>query len=91
MTMMHLKRALPAAAVLTLSTLLVGCGGPNLFERMQSPWYYGFCSTVIVILDIIALVEIVGSDREFSSKVIWSLLIVFLPVLGLILYWIFER
>jgi hypothetical protein len=89
--MTHLKRLLPAVAVFAMSTLLVGCGGPNLFERMQYGWYYGFCSTVIVILDIIALVEIIGSDRAFSTKALWSLLIIFLPVLGLILYWIFER
>lgn len=89
--MTHLKRTLSAAAILAVSTLLAGCGGPNLIERMQSPWYFGFCSTVIVILDIIALVEIAGSDREFTSKALWALLIIFLPVLGLILYWFFER
>ena len=89
--MTHLKRTIPAIAVLASSALFAGCAGPNLFERMQSPWYFGFCSTVIVILDIIALVEIAGSDRTFSSKAIWALLIIFLPVLGLILYWFFER
>lgn len=89
--MTHLNRTFSAVGVLAVSTLLAGCGGPNLFERAGSPWGYGLCSLIIVILDIIALVEIVGSDREFSSKAIWSLLIIFLPVLGLILYWFFER
>ena len=89
--MKRLATRLSTAILLSLPLFLLGCGGPNLFERLESPWYYGICSTIIVILDIIALIEIAGSDREFGNKALWALLIIFLPVLGLILYWVFER
>ena len=75
-----------------LGTLLVaGCGGPNLFDRVGGFWGYGICGVIVVILDIIALVEIVGSTWTFGRKAVWSLVIIFFPVLGLILYWIFAR
>ena len=74
-----------------LALLLAGCGGPNLFERIGTP-YWGVCGTLIIVLDIVALVDLLGDERrEFSSKLIWTLLIVFFPVGGLILYYFFGR
>lgn len=69
--------------------LLAGCGGANLFERLSSPLGGGLCGLIILILDIIIIMDVLKSSRETSSKVIWILVIVFLPVLGIILYWIF--
>jgi hypothetical protein len=74
-----------------LALLLAGCGGPNLFERIGTP-YWGVCGTLIIVLDIVALIDLLGDERrEFSSKLIWTLLIVFFPVGGLILYYFFGR
>ena len=69
--------------------LLTGCGGANLFERLGSPLGGGLCGLIILVLDIIIIMDVLKSSRETSSKVIWILVIVFLPVLGIILYWIF--
>ena len=74
----------------TLTMLLAGCG-PNLFEQVGNFWTLGCCGAVVVILDIIALVELAGSPRATSRKVLWVLLIVFAPVLGCILYYFFGR
>ena len=41
---------------------------------------------LIVALDIYAIVKIVGSTASTGSKVIWILLILFLPVFGFILW-----
>ena len=84
-------RPLLLAVLAPLSLLLTGCGGPNLFERLGAP-YWGFCGTAIIVLDIVALVDLLGDERrETSSKVIWTLLIVFFPVGGVILYFLLGR
>ncbi len=84
-------RFLPAALLGVMTLFLTGCGGPNLLDRLYSPWGFGCCGLIVLILDIIALVEIVGSDRSTGDKVLWALLIIFFPVLGLILYYLFGR
>ncbi len=90
---MHTKqRGLLATALLALTTLLLaGCGGPNLFDQLRSPWSLGCCGTVVVILDVIFLLELAGSTRSLADKVLWALLIIFFPVLGCILYYLFGR
>jgi len=91
-TLAHRSRSLLGLTVVVVtSLLLVGCGGPNLLERMSAP-YWGICGTVIIVLDIVALVDLLGDDRrEFGGKLLWTLLIVFFPVGGLILYYLFGR
>lgn len=79
------------AALLGLAVLLLAGCGPNLFERIDSFWTYGCCGTLIIILDIIAIVELAGSARPLGSKVLWALLIIFFPVLGLLAYWFIAR
>jgi hypothetical protein len=51
-------------------------------------WMFGM---IIFILDIVAIVDIVGSSKSIGMKALWIILILFLPVLGLILYALFGR
>ena len=44
---------------------------------------------IVLILDIWALVSIVGSNRGTGSKVLWILLVLILPILGFII-WLFA-
>lgn len=82
---------LTRALLLPLAVLLAGCGGPNLVERMSSP-YWGFGGTLVIVLDLIALVDLLGDEgRSTSNRVIWTLLIVFFPIGGVILYFFFGR
>lgn len=76
--------------VATTTLMLSGCG-PNLFDRVGNFWSLGCCGVIIVILDIIALIELAGSPRTVGTKVLWALIIVFMPVLGCILYYFFGR
>ena len=46
----------------------------------------GIFGLLILILDIWAIISIVRSDSTRGKKVLWVLLIVILPVLGLILW-----
>jgi len=69
---------------------LSGCG-TNLIDRIQQP-RWGICGTLVIVLDIIALIDVIGDEqRDTGSKVIWSLVIVFMPVVGVILYFFFGR
>ena len=84
-------RPLLFAVLAPLTVLLTGCGGPNLLERISTA-SWGFWGTIIIVLDLVALVDLLGDGtRSTSSTVIWALLIVFAPVLGVILYFIFGR
>jgi len=46
---------------------------------------------VILVLDIVAIVDCLKSNTETGKKVLWILLIVFLPMLGMILYFLLGR
>jgi hypothetical protein len=46
---------------------------------------------VILVLDIVAIVDCLKSNTETGKKVLWILLIVFLPLLGMILYFLLGR
>ncbi len=53
--------------------------------------YYGIVGLVILILDVWAIVTIINSGKEFGSKVLWILLILILPVIGLIAWLLMGR
>ena len=84
----RLHATLPVFALGLLTVALAGCG-PNLIDRVTGP-VGGICGLLIVILDIVALVNLWQSGRDTGNKVLWTLLIVFFPVGGLILYYLFA-
>jgi hypothetical protein len=51
----------------------------------------GLMSVIILVLDIIAIIDVIKSSMSTGKKILWVLLILFLPVLGLILYYLFGR
>jgi hypothetical protein len=42
---------------------------------------------IVLILDIWAIVNIVGSSASTGAKVLWALLIIILPVVGFIIWY----
>ncbi len=91
------NRSIPAvrpvllALLAPLALLLTGCSGQNLLELL-SIGNWGFWGTVVIVLDLVAVVDLLGDGtRGTTSTVIWLLLIVFAPVLGVILYFVFGR
>ena len=84
-------RPLLLAVLAPLAVLLTGCSDQNLMDLL-STGNWGLWGTVIIVLDLVALVDLLGDGgRETSSIVIWALLIIFFPVGGVILYFIFGR
>lgn len=52
-------------------------------------WY--ILGIVHLILFLIAAVEILGSNRDLMSKVLWLLVIFLFPLVGLIIYYLIGR
>ena len=51
--------------------------------------YSGIIGIIILVLDIYAIVKIAQSGAEPLWKAIWIVLVIVLPVLGLILWFLF--
>jgi len=51
-----------------------------------------FLLFVILIVPLIALIEIIRSDfKQPVNKVVWILVVILLPLVGSILFWILGR
>lgn len=50
--------------------------------------YNGFWGLLILIADIWAIVSVVQSSATTGRKVLWIVLILLLPVLGFVLWWL---
>lgn len=54
--------------------------------------FFGLFGLLCLILWIWAIVDIINSRfREDSTKIIWILLVIFLPFLGTLLYYVIGR
>ncbi len=49
----------------------------------------GVLGLIILILDIWAIIKVLGSSATAGMKLVWVLVILFLPVVGLILWFLF--
>ena len=48
----------------------------------------GLLGLIILVLDIYAILQVLGSNAEPVKKVLWVLGIFFLPVLGLLVWYV---
>lgn len=48
----------------------------------------GLFGLIILVLDIYAIIQVLGSNAEPLKKAVWALIIFFLPVLGLLLWYV---
>ena len=46
---------------------------------------------VILILDILAVIQVLKSSMSGGKKVLWVVLILILPIIGLILYYLIGK
>ena len=49
---------------------------------------FGLIGLVIFVLDIIALFDVLKSSMDTSKKALWIILILLLPVVGMVLYFL---
>ncbi|HEY5917986.1 MAG TPA: PLD nuclease N-terminal domain-containing protein [Chryseolinea sp.] len=48
-------------------------------------------SFIILVIDIVVIVDIVKSSKDTEKKILWIIAVVFLPVLGPILYYVLGK
>ena len=51
----------------------------------------GIVALIVLVLDIIALVDILKSSADTGSKALWIILILVLPVIGMVLYFLIGK
>lgn len=49
---------------------------------------FSLVGLVILVLDIIALVSLLQSGADTATKTLWALLIILLPLIGMVLYFL---
>lgn len=52
---------------------------------------YGIIGLIVLILDIIAIVSILGAGKSVGWKLLWTLIVLLLPVIGMILYFLIGK
>lgn len=52
---------------------------------------YSLLGIIIVILDVIAIVSILFGHGTIGHKVLWTILVLIFPVVGMILYFVIGR
>ena len=50
--------------------------------------YAGIGGFIVLVLNIWAIVSIIGSGASTGSKVLWTLLVLVLPIIGFIIWFI---
>ena len=51
----------------------------------------GILGLIVLVLDIIAIVDTLKSSLDTSKKILWIVLIILLPVIGMILYFLIGK
>ena len=51
----------------------------------------GILGLVVLVLDIIAIVDALKSSLDQGKKILWIALIVLLPVIGMVLYFVIGK
>ena len=48
-------------------------------------------SFIILIIDIVVIIDIIKSSKDTEKKVLWIIAVVFLPLLGPILWYVIGK
>ncbi len=51
----------------------------------------GLLGLLILVLDIIAIVDVLKSSMDTGKKALWIILIIILPVIGMALYFLIGK
>ena len=51
----------------------------------------GILGLLILVLDIIAIVDVLKSSMDTGKKALWIILVLILPVVGMVLYFLIGK
>ncbi len=54
-------------------------------------FHFGFIGLLVLVLDLVALFSLLTGRGSVGHKVLWCLLILLLPLLGMVLYFLLGR
>ena len=52
---------------------------------------YNLLGIIILVLDVIAIVGVIGGSSPPDRKALWTILILLLPLVGMVLYYLMGR
>ncbi|MEC9378795.1 MAG: PLDc N-terminal domain-containing protein [Candidatus Latescibacterota bacterium] len=52
---------------------------------------YGLIGLIVFILDIIAIIDVLKSSMDAAMKLVWILVILLLPLIGMILWFLVGK
>jgi hypothetical protein len=80
-----------SAGVAAFAALVLLTGCRLGYSNMGGFKGASICGLIILVLDVLAIIEIINSDRDSTNKLIWCLVIFFMPLVGLLLYYFIGR
>ena len=80
-----LRRFASVAALMTLALAGSACGGRSF------GFGGGLVGLLIFVAWVIAIIQVIQSGMPTDKKILWMLLIIFLPLLGAILWFVLGR
>ena len=51
----------------------------------------GILGLLILVLDIIAIIDVIKSSMDTGKKALWIILVLILPVIGMVLYFLIGK
>lgn len=58
----------------------------HMVYGMHYGWGSGLMGLIVLIADLYAIIQVLGSNATTGTKLVWILLILILPVIGFILW-----
>ena len=55
------------------------------------PILSGILGLIVFVLDVIAIIDCIQRNMDTGKKILWCVLIILLPVIGLLLYFLLGR
>jgi hypothetical protein len=46
---------------------------------------------IVLIIDVVVVMDILRSNKDMEKKILWIIAVIFLPVLGPLLYYVIGR
>ncbi len=53
--------------------------------------FVGLFGLIVLVLDIVAIIDILGGRGSATHKLLWFVVVFFLPVVGMILYFLIGK
>ncbi|KAF2642966.1 hypothetical protein P280DRAFT_477831 [Massarina eburnea CBS 473.64] len=83
--------ALAALLQLSLAFFVEAAPVTTQSTAWQGPTGGGILGFIVLVLDVIAWVEIIKSNRPPVNKVLWCLVVFLFPIVGMIVYYLFSN